>query len=206
VAQQPTVQVIDAAANGVVPNDEQDDAKALQVLIDRIPTDSPVQIQLPIGEIDLFQSIQINRSDISLQGEGVARTILRSHLSSMQEAVLVVRSPVTQLGAQEITTEATPADELSHVQISSFSIRPASNLPSEQLSQIDGILLENVADSMVKHVSFEQENRHVLVLNRTRDIAIEYVNFGDNRQPDAIVLRDARNTQTKGFTLPAAAS
>ncbi|WP_421658170.1 glycosyltransferase [Leptothermofonsia sp. ETS-13] len=42
VAQQPKVQVVEAGDRGIIPNDNRDDAKALQALIDRLPSDRPV--------------------------------------------------------------------------------------------------------------------------------------------------------------------
>jgi glycosyltransferase Alg8 len=82
-------EAVDAAKQGVRAGDGQDDAAALQALIDKQPP-GPVTIRLPAGQLDFNQPLVIRRDDVALVGAGADRTRIVSHLRAPQEAVIRV--------------------------------------------------------------------------------------------------------------------
>jgi mannuronan synthase len=80
---------IEASAHGVRPDDGQDDAAALQALVDAQPP-GPVTIRLPAGQLDFAQPLVIRRDDVTLVGAGPDRTRIVSSIRSPQEAVIRV--------------------------------------------------------------------------------------------------------------------
>ena len=116
--------VIDARSYGVVPGDGQDDAVALQTIIDRATGSGPVIITLPAGQLDFFQPVVIRESGVSLVGAGIDLTRIVSHLSGSSTAVVSVEG---RLGA-EIGMLAEPVT----AQGTSLRMdRPASLRPGE---------------------------------------------------------------------------
>ncbi|MBD1911309.1 MULTISPECIES: glycosyltransferase [unclassified Leptolyngbya] len=186
---QPTTLVVDvgqAQKDGktkhtIIPNDGKDDAAALQTLIAALPADQPVQLNLPIGEIDLARPLEVNRSNLTLKGHGVGRTILVTHTDTTAEAALIVR-PAQAL---EVSTNqngmAPPPTTLQNVQLSGFTLRPPERLAN--LSEAPTIVLQSVDDSSVKNLRVEggkthkgdEEARSPVILRHTQNIAIEYV-------------------------------
>ncbi|MFC5499522.1 glycosyltransferase [Caenimonas terrae] len=81
--------VIDAGAYGVTPGDGQDDAAALQTIIDRAGG-APVVIRLPAGQLDFFKPVTIHEGGITLAGAGVDATRIVSHLTGRGSAVIGV--------------------------------------------------------------------------------------------------------------------
>jgi mannuronan synthase len=82
-----TPATIDARAHGVRPDDGQDDAAALQALIDSQPP-GPVTIRLPAGQLDFAQPVVIRRDDVTLVGAGPDRTRIVSSVRMPQQAVI----------------------------------------------------------------------------------------------------------------------
>ncbi|MDB5946800.1 MAG: hypothetical protein JWQ33_1826, partial [Ramlibacter sp.] len=82
--------VIDARAYGVSPGDGQDDAVALQTIIDRAAGSGPVKITLPAGQLDFFGPVVIREGGITLVGAGSGRTRIVSHLHGSDSAVISV--------------------------------------------------------------------------------------------------------------------
>ncbi len=80
---------VEARKLGVVPDDGQDDAAALQAMIDRAPP-GPVTVRLPAGQLDFRQPLVIRRDNVSLVGAGADRTRIVSHLRAPQPAVIRV--------------------------------------------------------------------------------------------------------------------
>lgn len=80
---------VDARQDGVVPDDGQDDAAALQALIERQPG-GPVTVQLPPGQLDFRQPLVIRRDHVSIVGAGADRTRIVSHVRAPNEAVIRV--------------------------------------------------------------------------------------------------------------------
>jgi glycosyltransferase Alg8 len=98
---------LDAAADGVVPNDGRDDAAALQSLIDR-SAPGPLTIRLPAGQIDFEHPLVIRRDDVTLLGAGRERTRIVSHLRSPAPAVIRVQGEAEK--HKELLPDALPAD------------------------------------------------------------------------------------------------
>lgn len=131
----PQVQMIEAADYGIIASDGKDDAVALQVLMDQLPPQGDVKIQLPIGEIDLFQPVQIRRSNLALNGKGIARTVLQSHIQTAQTEAVVNRFSATAVNNDDdaaLGSNALIADtiqvqnsQLKNIRLSGFSVRHA---------------------------------------------------------------------------------
>lgn len=97
----PAAAEIDAARHGVRAGDGQDDAAALQALIDRRPP-GPVTVRLPAGQLDFLQPLVIRRDHVTLAGAGAGRTRIVSHLRAPQEAVIRVEgAPGARIGFLE---------------------------------------------------------------------------------------------------------
>lgn len=84
-----------AAPQGVRAGDGQDDAAALQLLLDRHPP-GPVTIRLPAGQVDFHQPLVIRRDHVTLQGAGRDRTRIVSHLRAPEAAVIRVEGEAGQ--------------------------------------------------------------------------------------------------------------
>jgi glycosyltransferase Alg8 len=84
-------EVIDAGKGkaGVRPDDGQDDAAALQAMLEAQPP-GPVTIRLPAGRLDFMQPLVIRRDDVTLLGAGQDRTRIVSHVGAPQSAVILV--------------------------------------------------------------------------------------------------------------------
>lgn len=171
-AQQPIVQFVDASTYGITPGDEQDDAVALQKLIDRFSPQESVRIELPIGEIDLFQPIQIDRSNLTIQGQGIGRTVLQAHFEpTAGKAILAIRSQQKQ--------------PIEQIQLSGFTLRHIS----PDVTKIVGIVLDRVGQSTLKNLDLAQLNRHAIVLNKTQNITMEYIIPNTNQPQEKIVMK-----------------
>jgi glycosyltransferase Alg8 len=79
---------IDPRAEGVRPDDGQDDAAPLQRLIDRQA--GPVTIRLPAGQLDFRSPLVIRRDNVTLVGAGADRTHIVSHLTTPATAAIRV--------------------------------------------------------------------------------------------------------------------
>ena len=206
--QQIPLQVVEAIDQGVIPNDNQDDAAALQALIDRLPKQQEVQINLPLGEVDLFQPLEINRSHVKLKGQGIARTVLLAHFDrQVGDAVLTVRPQGAAIAQASMTSASKAAEagrkQLKNIELSGFTMRqllPETATASEYA--VDSIRMERVAEAVVRNLHLERSGRNPLVLNKTQDVTVEYVAVDGSLNRGEIVLQDAVNTQTRGVTLP----
>ncbi len=79
--------VVEAQFYGVTPDDDRDDALALQDIIDRLPDGENTVIRLPRGKLDFYKPIRL-KSHISLHGHGPRETQIVSHLKRPAEAVI----------------------------------------------------------------------------------------------------------------------
>lgn len=73
---------------GVIADDGLDDAKALNKLIQEAEDKSI--ILLPKGEIDLYSSVEIKRSNITIEGFSKGETTLISHLKTAQKSAIYI--------------------------------------------------------------------------------------------------------------------
>jgi glycosyltransferase Alg8 len=165
-------QIVEAIDHGIIPNDGQDDAKSLQVLINRLSVEDPVQINLPIGEIDLFYPIEINRSHTIIKGQGMRRTILQAHISKPEtEAVLVIRPREHRLTEQAESNQ----NQIQDIHLSGFTLRKKSLNSTENISGFGSILLETVVDSSLRNLDLANSSNSALILRHTEDVTVEYV-------------------------------
>ncbi|HBE17470.1 MAG TPA: transcriptional regulator [Cyanobacteria bacterium UBA11149] len=218
--QPPPTQIIIATDYGVIPSDSRDDSQPLQKLIDKLPPQNRIEINLPIGEIDLYQPLVIARSDTILKGEGRGRTILVSHASQNQrKAVIIIKPPSAkisttrsqspQLGLK--SNQITPANNVSlagastpiptshnlhHIDLEGFTLHYPKPAPS-----LDSIVLENVTQSTIKNIHLQDGSRHSLILRNTENITLEYVTIDSKSETKQIIKTNAVNTQIKGLTV-----
>ena len=136
----------------------------MQGLIDDLPEKNPVQINLPIGELDLQQPLYIHRPHLTLKGEGSERTILQAHFNGFQqEAMIMVRG----LKPENLKS-------LTNIKLEDFTLRQASNSVTSQPSQLNGIFLDNVADAAVRNINLETAGNPV-ILSNTKNVTTEYI-------------------------------
>ena len=159
-------QIIEAIDHGVYPSDRQDDSRALQTLIDNLPPRGTIQINLPLGEIDLFHPIALHRSHTALHGKGVKGTLLQAHHQALgNNAILTVSpSPTSNMG-----------DTVDNIQLENFTIELAESTQSQAFTSIS---LDHVVGATLKHLNLSAGGKQTLVLSQSRDITVEYVDLG----------------------------
>ncbi len=124
----------DARRYGVVPDDGQDDAAALQYAIDRLPDDRDSFVRLPAGHIDLFQPLRL-KSHVVLQGKGPDQTRLVSHLQRPHNAVIALHGKLNDESRTRLARDARPGDrslrlsDTLHVRPGDFLLVKAPNDP-----------------------------------------------------------------------------
>lgn len=169
IAQASPTEIVEASDRGVIPNDGRDDSKQLQALINGLPSDGEVQINLPFGEIDLLQPLEINRSNTTLKGQGMGRTILQAHFSrKLGEAVILIRphhaeSPV-----------AKSLNKVKNIQLSNFTL---VQMQPQTATAVNGIVLENVVDARLKKLDLDRSGHRALIRRHTEDVKLEYVSL-----------------------------
>jgi glycosyltransferase Alg8 len=100
---------------GVRADDGQDDAAALQALLDRLPP-GPVTLRLPAGVLDFRQPLVIRRDGVTLVGAGRERTRIVSQLRA--PATAVIRVEGEQGGrAGTLSQPLGPQDTLLHAAV-----------------------------------------------------------------------------------------
>ena len=168
VAQPTATQIVEASNHNIVPNDNRDDSASLQALINQLPREGQVQINLPIGEIELFHPVEINRSNTIIKGQGIRRTVLQARFSrTVAEAVLAIRPPRSQ-------------DKLHNIQLNGFTLVQVQ--PKTAADSADGIVLEKVMQASIKNLNLENSGRHSLVLHQTQNVKVEYVAMKDSSE------------------------
>ncbi|MEW5858992.1 MAG: glycosyltransferase [Cyanobacteriota bacterium] len=201
VAQTAPTLIVEASDRGIVPSDAVDDSSALQALINSLPNQGNVQVNLPIGEIDLFQPIEINRSNTIIKGQGVRRTILQAHFSQDKaKAVVSIRPRLSQA----FPAEGVPQDKVENVQLSNFTLVPVQ--AKNASDAVNGIVLEKVVQASLKNLDLKKSGGHALVLHKTQDVTVEYVSMDDSSDRKPILMTDAVNTKIADAILPKPAS
>ncbi|NER00255.1 MAG: hypothetical protein F6K30_26745, partial [Cyanothece sp. SIO2G6] len=159
-----------------------------------------LEIELPIGELDLTEPIFINRGNITLTGQGPSRTVLNVHIggksttqivpskesswsSDSDEAAIraeaaIVVAPVTD-NALMINPSSIEAEQssLQNVQLQGFTIRYASDNFAEMHDGAiaKAIVMQQVENSSLRRIQIEPELRDFLVFNQTENIQVEHV-------------------------------
>ncbi|MBD2461922.1 glycosyltransferase [Oscillatoria sp. FACHB-1407] len=191
--QAPIVLNVNASEYGVIAGDDKDDAAALQALVDGLSQEQgKVRINLPIGELLLSQPIFIHRSQVSIVGQGVDRTVFN-----------VAFDAITQTEAKAVMT-ITPSAEnatspLENVHLQGFSLRPQFPISG---SIPDSILLNQVTQSSLRHLRLEPSDGHSIVLQNTKNVVVEYVALEQSSTSEEVVLIDAIDTDLRGSIAP----
>jgi mannuronan synthase len=159
------IQIIAAIDKGIYPSDGKDDSAALQALINHLPSEGKVQINLPIGEIELFQPWQIQRSNTIIQGEGVGRTILQANFNNQKPDAVISIHP--HHGKRSVK------NTIKNVQLRGFTLM--HNQIKLENDGIKGIVLEKVAQSEIKNIEIKSMAGRSLVLKNSQNIKVEYV-------------------------------
>jgi glycosyltransferase Alg8 len=74
---------------GITPNDNKDDSLALNRLIKNAKDGA--KIILPEGKIDLYHTLNINRSNLTIKGVSKEKTIIVSHLKTKESAAIWIK-------------------------------------------------------------------------------------------------------------------
>nr|MDJ0635265.1 hypothetical protein [Xenococcaceae cyanobacterium MO_188.B29] len=131
--------------------------------LDSLSGDEKVQINLPIGEIDLLQPLKIHRSHLILTGKGWRRTILQTHFAG--KATLQVEP-----------SASFPLTTVEDVELRGFTIESAT----AELSSVNGISLRNVSGAKLESLNLESLIGQPLILYQTQDVTIEYVSLRES--------------------------
>ena len=180
-------QVIEGIEHGIWPSDGVDDGEALQTLINTLPPQQPVEIRLPIGELDLFQPVSIHHSYLTLTGEGPERTVLQAHFDQTLASAVLQVYPSNSEPSNSNNAAAKPS--LEQVHLKGFTLRPAASDAVKE-SAMDGILFEQVIGGSLTHVRIARGSRKPIVLNQTQDIEVEHVAIHGNPGQPEIVIQD----------------
>ncbi len=162
-AQPAPTQIIEAIDRGVYPSDRQDDSAPLQALINSLPPTGTIQINLPLGEIDLFHPLEIHRSNTFLKGKGPRGTVLQAHTPALVREAILRISP-----SQNPNT----GDKIHNIQLSGFTIELAESAPSKEFTSI---ILENVVEAALKNLDLTAGGEQTLILSESEDVTVDYV-------------------------------
>ncbi|MBT9314038.1 glycosyltransferase [Leptothoe spongobia] len=153
-----TVQVVDVMEHGIWPNDGEDDGQALQTLIDGLDT-MPVELRLPIGELDLLQPVTITRGQLTLKGQGPGRTVLAARFDRSK-------------GDSVIQVKPKRSDVLNGIHLHGFTLEAVD---TAAITRLDGIRMHQVVDSSVSNLTIATNLRDPLMFVQTENIKVEQV-------------------------------
>ncbi|MGF1537095.1 MAG: glycosyltransferase [Elainellaceae cyanobacterium] len=164
----PPLQQVSAIENGIWPNDGQDDAAPLNRLIRRYSLEDNVAIQLPIGELDLFEPLTIARGGLTVAGRGPTRTVLTVRFSPQTPSGSSPTNP-----AAVVVAPVAEAANLQSVHLSDFTLRYG-----DDAADVDAaIAMQQVDGGSLTRIQIEQAEEDALVLEQTSDIELEHVVF-----------------------------
>ena len=149
------LQVVEATQFGVTANDNQNDASALQALVDHLPPTGTVQINLPHGEIQLDQPLKLSRSQTILQGQGTEITIITCDQTAI-EAISHTSQPLTA------------------IELSNFTVI--------QYGQ-SAIVLKHLHDSLLKSIRFEGFGKQPVYSSDVKNLQLQYVAIDGHFDP-----------------------
>ncbi|MGB3649945.1 MAG: glycosyltransferase [Rivularia sp. (in: cyanobacteria)] len=156
----PAVQTIQAMDNGVFPSDGKDDSASLQAIINGLPTNGKIQINLPIGEIDLSKPLEINRSNTVIKGQGIGRTILQANFNS-------------QIGEAAIKVRPTTESIIKNIRLGEFTLVDSS--AQDDKKTIKGIVLEKVEQAKLNNLDFGLNGDRSVIMRQTQEVKMEYI-------------------------------
>ena len=200
IAARPTpeasIAYIDATQFGVIADDAKDDSVALQALIDSQPDSNLVQINLPIGQLDLFQPLMLNRSYTRLIGQGIDRTILTAKFANQttaETAILAIQPP--PLSGHPVSLDSGVDLKLQDVHLKGFTLRLNH---SESEPDPNGILLKDVSQASLRQIYVERTVHHGIILNSTENVILEYIDLDGLPDQNRLIQINAVDTQVKG--------
>lgn len=201
-ANKPVVEHINAIEHGIIPNDGNDDAAPLMALIQNHTSDAHLDIQLPIGELNLLQPVAINQSHVTLRGEGAGRTILKVQFDPALDVGLanslsytvepekrfaaVVVSPKAPalahlaplddgLAQPNPLPQAAVSGQLQNIHLQDFTIRYGEDMKGGGANAIaTAIVMYRVENGSLSRIRVEPEQDNPLFLNETQDIRVEH--------------------------------
>ena len=200
-----SVRIVDAANYGIVPNDRLDDGEALQALIDdldgglereldsglleNVPENGDlVQINLPLGELDLDTPLYLHRSNLILQGIGAGRTIFQAHFDLQAGNAIVSVRPQDEV-------RSNPQPWLENLQLNGFTLRYLPGNAEDAGKLANSIELQRVRQASLKYLQLDSGTDRALRLQDTENVSIEYVAMDEFSQEAKIVMENAVNTQ-----------
>ncbi len=196
------VQQVSVIDHGIWPNDGQDDAAAISQLIRRYSLEDDLVIKLPIGELDFFEPLTINRGNLTLVGEGPGRTVLKVRFNGAAQLVAnrrpdvaaVVVAPAAQstsapkspqVDPAEQLTDPAPAAMLQDVHLKRFTIRyerGGSVANRAGAAKTKAIAMHQVNGGSITRIKIERQQEEALLLEETRDIEMERVIFEESAE------------------------
>lgn len=78
--------VVDAQMYGVVPDDNRDDALALQSIVDNQSSELPLVVRLPAGRLDFYHNVAIPHKNVTLEGAASGKTVIVLHPGAQGDA------------------------------------------------------------------------------------------------------------------------
>lgn len=152
---------------GIWPSDGKDDSEAIQKLLDNLSEGAvahqSVELRLPIGELDLFQPVTINRGKLTVTGEGPGRTVVavRFDLAKAESAFQI---------------QPKQSGTIAQVHLAGFTLQPVD---TAAIAQVDGIHLRQVIDSSLSNLEIASGIRSPLKLDQTKNVTIEDITLED---------------------------
>ena len=75
----------------IIPNDNKDDANAINQIIKTYRKADSLTIKLPEGVLDLYSPILIDRDNVTLEGSGTSKTFFKVHITKPYHAAILVK-------------------------------------------------------------------------------------------------------------------
>jgi len=150
-------EILQAVNYGVKPDDNVDDAPALQQLLDNLPSQGKIQINLPPGELILSKSLLLRRSHTTLKGQGQSRSILHLVSNEAGDAMLTV---APRDGAQP----------LADIKVSSLTLLQDS-------AKGASLVVRNADQTWLNNLQFRGSGMHALILKDVKNTRLEYLAF-----------------------------
>jgi glycosyltransferase Alg8 len=172
VSNQP-IQILQAVDYGVTPNDDIDDAKPLQQILNQLPPKGLIQVNLPPGELLLARPLTLHRSNTTIKGEGQVRTILRVINNQASEYVPITIAPLKKTAW------------LQQIKLTHFTLQQAD-------SKRVALVMHNVHHALLKNLQFQGVGAHAAVLQGVKDVQLEYLAFDGDFSPSPISWRNAK--------------
>ncbi|MEO0406198.1 MAG: glycosyltransferase [Cyanobacteria bacterium P01_A01_bin.135] len=184
-------QVIDAQVHGVIPNDNQDDAVALQALLTKLPTETSAVVQLPAGTLDIFQPITINRSRIAIAGQGSRRTILKVHLEGWRAPQILTIQPPTEVAPS--SPSKPPKLHLEDVRLEEFAV----HIGHQEIVDAQPIDVISIQDTFLSHLN-RLDIEHVgsaIHLKDAQEIHVDYTSLSQVGHQQPVLMTQTLNVE-----------